>query len=116
DLVSSGLGVQGMLWATSPACTELETHVLDWLVDMLGLPDRFKSSGQGGGVIQDTASSASLCALLAARERATAFRTNATGVDCVLTAYTSTQAHPPLRKAGGIAGVRPRHVALRQGR
>ncbi len=38
DLLSSGLGVQGMLWATSPACTELETHVLDWLVVMLGLP------------------------------------------------------------------------------
>ena len=38
DLLSSGLGVQGMLWATSPACTELETHLLDWLVDMLGLP------------------------------------------------------------------------------
>jgi len=110
DLVSSGLGVQGMLWATSPACTELETHVLDWLVDMLALPDRFKSSGQGGGVIQDTASSASLCALLAARERATAFRTNDTGVDRVLTAYTSTQAHSSLEKAAGIAGIGRRHV------
>ena len=42
DLVSSGLGVQGMLWATSPACTELETHVLDWLVELLGLPERFR--------------------------------------------------------------------------
>ncbi len=70
DLFSSGLGVQGMLWSTSPACTELETHVLDWLVPMLGLPDKFLSrSDAGGGVIQDTASSASLCALLAARER-----------------------------------------------
>src|SRR5207253_10948265 len=92
------------------ACTELETHVLDWLVDMLALPDRFKSSGQGGGVIQDTASSASLCALLAARERATAFRTNDTGVDRVLTAYTSTQAHSSLEKAAGIAGIGRRHV------
>ena len=44
DLLSSGLGVQGMLWATSPACTELETHVLDWLVGMLGLPAQFHSS------------------------------------------------------------------------
>jgi len=43
DLLSSALGVQGMLWATSPACTELETHVLDWLVGMLGLPDKFLS-------------------------------------------------------------------------
>src|SRR5437667_8060105 len=49
DLLSSGLGVQGMLWATSPACTELETHVLDWLVDLLDLPDRFKSDGAGAG-------------------------------------------------------------------
>ena len=64
DLLSSGLGVQGMLWSTSPACTELETHVLDWLVTMLGLPDKFLSSSTGGGVIQDTASSAALCALL----------------------------------------------------
>ncbi len=69
ELLSAGLGVQGMIWATSPACTELETHVLDWLVDMLGLPDFFKSSSTGGGVIQDTASSSALCALLAARER-----------------------------------------------
>jgi Glutamate decarboxylase and related PLP-dependent proteins len=71
DLLSSGLAVQGMLWSTSPACTELETHVMDWLVAMLGLPDKFRSSSSGGGVIQDTASSAALCALLAARERAT---------------------------------------------
>ncbi len=69
EMLSAGLGVQGMLWATSPACTELETHVLDWLVDMLALPAEFASSGPGGGVIQDTASSSSLCALLAARER-----------------------------------------------
>ena len=74
DLLSSGLGVQGMLWSTSPACTELETHVLDWLVPMLGLPEKFLSSGTGGGVIQDTASSAALCALLAGRERATELR------------------------------------------
>ncbi|HDK45089.1 MAG TPA: aspartate aminotransferase family protein, partial [Actinobacteria bacterium] len=56
DLVSSGLGIQGMLWTTSPAATELETHVMDWLVEMLGLPRRFLSSGAGGGVIQDSAS------------------------------------------------------------
>ena len=52
------LGVQGMLWATSPACTELETLVLDWLVPLLGLPEKFLSTKTGGGVIQDTASSA----------------------------------------------------------
>src|SRR5207248_10991099 len=55
DLLSSGLGVQGMLWATSPACTELETLVLDWLVPALGLPKKFLSTGTGGGEIQDPA-------------------------------------------------------------
>ncbi|NUM43076.1 MAG: aspartate aminotransferase family protein [Anaerolineales bacterium] len=101
DLLSSGLGVQGMLWATSPAATELETHVLDWLVDMLGLPQKFK----GNGVLQDTASSASLTALLAARERATNYQTNKQGCDGKLTAYTSTQTHSSVEKAMGIAGM-----------
>jgi len=112
DLLSSGLGVQGMLWATSPACTELETHVLDWLVGMLGLPDRFLSRGAGGGVIQDTASSATLCALLAARERATGFAANETGCDGRLTAYASAQAHSSIEKAVAIAGLGRRNLRL----
>jgi aromatic-L-amino-acid/L-tryptophan decarboxylase len=105
DLLSSGLGVNGMLWSTSPACTELETHVLDWLVPMLGLPERFLSSSTGGGVIQDTASSSSLCALLAARERATHFDSNRKGCDGRLVAYVSTQAHSSIEKAVKIAGL-----------
>jgi aromatic-L-amino-acid decarboxylase len=105
DLLSSALGVQGMLWATSPACTELESHILDWLVPMLGLPERFLSSGSGGGVIQDTASSASLCALLAARERATNYSSNSKGCDGTLVAYTSTQAHSSIEKAAMVAGI-----------
>jgi aromatic-L-amino-acid decarboxylase len=105
EMLSAGLGVQGMLWATSPACTELETHVLDWLVDMLALPAEFASGGPGGGVIQDTASSASLCALIAARERATNLATNERGCDGRLIAYTSTQAHSSLEKAAKIAGL-----------
>ena len=105
DLLSSGLGVQGMLWSTSPACTELETHVLDWLVAMLGLPEKFLSSGTGGGVIQDTASSASLVALLAARERATDFASNRKGCDGRLVAYCSTQTHSSVEKAMKIAGM-----------
>ena len=105
DLLSSGLGVQGMLWSTSPACTELETHVLDWLVPMLGLPEKFLSSSAGGGVIQDTASSASLCALLAARERATHFASNTKGCNGRLIAYCSTQTHSSLDKAMKIAGM-----------
>jgi aromatic-L-amino-acid decarboxylase len=105
DLLSAGLGVQGMLWATSPACTELETHVLDWLVGMLDLPAKFKSTGTGGGVIEDSASSASLCALLAARERATGFQTNEGGCDGRLVAYASNQAHSSIEKAVKIAGL-----------
>ena len=125
DLLSSGLGVQGMLWATSPACTELETHVLDWLVDLLGLPDRFRSTTAGGGVVQDTASSSTLTALLAARERASAGSVNEHGVGFGpnggpdrgpsrdpdrgspprLTVYTSAQAHSSVEKAVKIAGL-----------
>ncbi|HUP99180.1 MAG TPA: pyridoxal-dependent decarboxylase, partial [Aeromicrobium sp.] len=80
DLLSSGLGVQGMLWATSPAATELETHVLDWLADLLDLPARFRSTGPGGGVIQHTASDAALVALLAALHRASDGATEHQGV------------------------------------
>ena len=105
DLLSSGLGVQGMLWATSPACTELETHVMDWLARMLALPEKFLSTSTGGGVIQDTASSASLCALLAARERATQFACNEKGCDGRLVAYASSQAHSSIEKAVKIAGL-----------
>ena len=105
DLISSGLGVQGMIWATSPACTELETHVLDWVAEMLGLPEGYLSTSRGGGVIQDSASSATLCALLAARERATDFASNARGCDGRLVAYTSSQAHSSVEKAVKIAGM-----------
>jgi aromatic-L-amino-acid decarboxylase len=112
DLLSSGLGVQGMLWSTSPACTELETHVLDWLVGMLGLPEKFLSSSTGGGVIQDTASSAALCALLAGRERASGYTSNRDGCDRRVVAYASTQTHSSLEKAAMIAGVGTSHLRL----
>ena len=105
EVMSAGLGVQGMLWATSPACTELEIRVLDWMVEMLGLPHQFLSTGSGGGVIQDSASSANLCAVLAGRERATAFDSNENGCDQRLTAYTSTQAHSSMEKGIKIAGI-----------
>ena len=112
ELVSAGLGVQGMLWVTSPACTELETHVLDWLAAMLDLPPKFRSSGAGGGVIQDTAFSAVLTALLAAREHATGFASNARGANGTLVAYTSTQAHSSIEKAAKIAGIGSENVRL----
>lgn len=107
ELLAAGLGTQGMLWATSPACTELETHVLDWLAELSGLPERFTSRGSGGGVLQDSASSAALCALLAARERVTGGAGNREGLrsQAVLTAYTSSEAHSSILKAIRIAGL-----------
>lgn len=114
DLVSSGLGLQGMLWATSPAATELETHVLDWLVEICGLPERFMSTSKGGGVIQDSASSATLVALLAARERATHGQANRHGTGGDLAVYTSEHGHSSIDKAVRIAGFGSemlRHIA-----
>jgi len=72
---------------------------------MLGLPEKFLSSNSGGGVIQDAASSASLCAMLAARERATDYTTNLRGAYRKLVAYTSAHAHSSLEKAAMIAGI-----------
>ncbi len=112
EMLSAGLGVQGMLWATSPACTELETHMLDWLVEMLDLPRKFLSTGAGGGVIQDTASNSSLCALLAARERATNYASNERGCDGSLVAYTSAQAHSSIEKGVKIAGIGRENLRL----
>ncbi len=107
DLLSSGFAVQGMLWATSPACTELETHMADWMIELCDLPPRFRSDGPGGGVIQDSASSSTLCALLAARQRAG-------GVDRIgeLVAYASADAHSSVAKAARIAGLADEQLRL----
>ena len=106
DLLASGLGVQGMLWATSPAATELETHVLDWLADLLALPDAFRSSDTGGGVIQHSASDATLVALLAALHRVSGGATERDGVASGRYAvYSSAQTHSSLEKACRIAGL-----------
>jgi aromatic-L-amino-acid decarboxylase len=112
DMLSAAFGVQGMLWVTSPACTELEAHVLDWLVEMLDLPRQFLSTSAGGGVIQDSASSSSLCAILAARERATNLASNARGCRQPLVAYTSSQAHSSIEKDIKIAGVGSENLRL----
>ena len=112
ELLSAGLGVQGMMWATSPAATELETHVLDWLVDLLDLPAAFRSDSDGGGVIQDTASSATLCALIAAREQVTDFASNDSGCDGSIVAYTSSQAHSSVEKAIKITGLGGNNLRL----
>ena len=112
DLLSSGLGIQGMLWASSPACTELESHVLDWLVDMLHLPEKFKSTSSGGGVIQDTASSATLCALIAAREKVSNNKINENGFDDSIRVYTSMEAHSSIEKAVKISGIGSKNIRL----
>jgi aromatic-L-amino-acid/L-tryptophan decarboxylase len=103
DLLSSGLGVQGMLWATSPACTELETVVVDWLAELFDMPDHFRTDDKGGGVIQDSASSAALLAILAALQRLgdTARR----GLTGRHTLYVSTETHSALAKGARIAGI-----------
>ena len=112
ELLSAGLSVHAMMWSTSPAATELETHVLDWLVDLLDLPDAFRSDSDGGGVIEDTASSATLCALIAARERVTGFASNDDGCDGRIVAYTSSQAHLSVEKAIKIAGLGRKNLRL----
>ncbi len=112
DLLSSGLGIQGMLWASSPSCTELESHVLDWLVDMLHLPKKFKSNTLGGSVIQDTASSTTLCALIAAREKISNGQINENGFDNSIRVYTSIEAHSSIEKAVKIAGIGSNNIRL----
>ena len=106
ELLSSGLGVNGMSWVTSPACTELEQRVVDWLAELLGLPTTFRNtSDSGGGVIQGTASEATLVAVLSARWRATGGAVNADGDTSGLVAYATAQAHSSIEKALRIAGV-----------
>ena len=105
DLASTGVGVNGMLWATSPAATEVETVVIDWLAQLLDLPARFRVGGDGGGVIQGSASEATLSAILAARERATVGATNHTGTLGNLVAYATSQTHSSIEKGLRIAGI-----------
>ena len=106
DLLSRGLGAQGMIWATSPAATELEQVVLDQLRQALGLPDAFARDGLGGGVIQDTASTATFTAVLAALHRATGGAARRDGVPAgAFAIYDSTQAHSSLLKAAMMSGL-----------
>ena len=98
EMLTAGLGAQGMVWQTSPAAAELEDAVLEWLSKMLGLPAGMT------GVIQDTASTATLCALLSAREKATDFEANEKGLRRGLTVYASEQTHSSIEKGVKIAG------------
>ena len=101
DYVSTGLGVLGLAWQSSPALTELEEVVTDWLRQMLGLPPGWH------GVIQDTASTSTLVALLCARERSTNFSLGHGGMQALpqpLTVYTTRQSHSSVDKAALLAG------------
>ncbi|MGH6896737.1 MAG: pyridoxal phosphate-dependent decarboxylase family protein [Geminicoccaceae bacterium] len=108
EMLTATLGAQCMLWQTSPAATELETRTLDWLRQMIGLPDGFT------GVIQDSASSATLCAILTARERATDWQANENGLGACppLVFYASEEAHSSVEKAIRIAGLGRRSLRL----
>ncbi|HET6520994.1 MAG TPA: pyridoxal-dependent decarboxylase, partial [Geminicoccaceae bacterium] len=106
EMLTATLAAQCMLWQTSPAATELETRVLDWLRQMIGLPEGFH------GVIQDSASSATLCAILVARERATDWRANEEGLAACppLAFYASEQAHSSIEKGLRVAGLGRRQL------
>ena len=101
EMLTAALGAQCMKWDTSPAATELEELVMNWLKKMTGLPDYFQ------GVIQDTASTSTLCALLTARERASNFKINNEGFKSadVYRIYCSAEAHSSVDKAVKIAGI-----------
>jgi aromatic-L-amino-acid decarboxylase len=101
DYVSTGLGVLGLAWQSSPALTEVEEVATDWLRQMLGL------SNMWSGVIQDTASTSTLIALICARERATAFSLTRGGLQAEprpLIVYTSAHSHSSVAKAALLAG------------
>ncbi|TMM54049.1 pyridoxal phosphate-dependent decarboxylase family protein [Sulfitobacter sabulilitoris] len=97
----SAIAAQCMLWQTSPAATELETRVTDWMRQAVGLRPGF------AGVIQDSASSATLCAVLTMRERALRWRGNATGLsgEPALRVYASAEVHSSIDRAIWIAGI-----------
>lgn len=97
ELASAALGQQGMLWATSPAVTELESHVLDWLVDLMGVPKTWKTTEVGGGVLQMSASDSTHTALVVAREQHD-------GPAEHMVVYTSAQAHSSIEKGARVAG------------
>ena len=107
DLVSAGLGVQGMSWQTSPAATEIEEVVMDWLRQMMGLSEAWT------GVIHDTASTATLSALICAREKTLGFSpAGLQRVGGALTVYASADAHSSVEKACVLAGFGKAHLRL----
>ena len=101
EMLMTTLGAQCMSWVTSPAATELEERVMEWLRDMIGLPKNFS------GVIQDTASTSTTCSLLTAREQMTNYEINSSGMNDkgILTVYCSSETHSSIEKAVKIIGL-----------
>jgi aromatic-L-amino-acid decarboxylase len=101
EMYVNTIAAQCMLWQTSPAATELETRVCDWMRQAVGLPDSFD------GVIQDSASSATLCAVLTMRERALNWAGNRKGLSAqpCLRIYASTEVHSSVDRAIWVAGI-----------
>ena len=106
EMITSTLATQCMIWETSPAAAELEEKMMNWLRDLIGLPDGFE------GVIQDSASTATLAAILTAREKATDFSGNTEGIlkPGSLKVYCSTQTHSSVEKAVKISGIGKRNL------
>jgi len=99
ESLTSAMGAQCMIWDTSPAAAELEQRMMEWLRDAMGIPANFE------GVIQDTASTASLVALITAREVATGFRSNEEGVPNNLRVYCSMETHSSIEKGVVVCGI-----------
>ncbi len=101
EFLTSALAAQCMMWQTSPAAAELEELTMEWLRQMIGLPNDFT------GVIQDTASTATLCSILTAREKYSSFNINTKGFsgDEQFRVYCSSEAHSSIEKAVKIAGI-----------
>ena len=112
DLLSGGLGGQGMLWSTAPAGTEVEQTLLDELSAAFGLDPGFTFAGGGGGTITDSASSGVLAALLAALNRTSHGRWRTDGVTGTERVYVTSETHSSLAKAVGVAGLGARAVRV----
>ncbi|ONK70101.1 uncharacterized protein A4U43_C05F30270 [Asparagus officinalis] len=110
EMLSAAFNIVGFSWVSCPAATELEVIVLDWLAKMLKLPDQFLSSGQGGGVIQGTASESVLVVLLAARDKI--LRKSGKRSLEKLVVYASDQTHSCMQKACQIAGIYTENLRL----
>ena len=101
EMLTATLGAQCMIWQTSPAAAELEEKMITWLKQMIGLPQEFT------GCIQDTASTATLCSILTAREKISDYRTNRSGIKDAsrYAVYCSEETHSSIEKAVKIAGL-----------